>query len=110
MACPHCCPGWHLLRRLQVNISENVENRVVVLVDTHIRVLTSVADVLYNWAEIELHFGNLHCVENMCFVCVATRFMCRAIMSQPASVAQGHAAQPAAPVLLAGAFGGVAAL
>ncbi len=91
-SCPHCCLNWQV-------ISENSDHCVVVLVDIHIRMIITLADVLHCWVEVASCPGSLHCIKNMCFV--ATRFMCRVIHG-PTSLC----CKRATPVPLAGACGG----
>ena len=50
LGCPHCCPGWHLLRRAQVIPQK--QNYLLL---------------------------KLCCITILCLICVATCFMCRVI-------------------------------
>ncbi len=48
--------------------TRNVDSRVVVPVNPHIRLMIPSANVLHGWARVELCSGNLHCSKNTRFI------------------------------------------
>ena len=80
------------------------------LVNTHLRVIVTSADISHTWAEVELCFETCIAFRTCASFVMQNNSCVEPFMAQPASVAQGHAAQPAAPVPVTEAFGWLAAL